>query len=88
MKYIDLHVHSASSDGTLSPRELVLYAKQKNLAAFALTDHDVVDGIEEAVDEGLKQGIEVVPGIELAARYKDREIHILGFLLIIKILTF
>ena len=79
MKYIDLHVHSASSDGTLSPRELVLYAKQKNLAAFALTDHDVVDGIEEAVDEGLKQGIEVVPGIELAARYKDREIHILGF---------
>jgi predicted metal-dependent phosphoesterase TrpH len=79
MKCIDLHVHSSSSDGTLSPRELVLYAKEKNLAAFALTDHDVVDGIEEALAEGQKQGIEIVPGIELAAQYQDREIHILGF---------
>lgn len=79
MKYIDLHVHSALSDGTLTPKELVLYAKQKNLVAFALTDHDIVDGIEASVNEGINLGIEVIPGIELAARYNDSEIHILGF---------
>jgi len=76
--YIDLHVHSSLSDGTLSPSELVFYAKEKNLLAFALTDHDMIDGIEEAVKTGKEQNIEVIPGIELAAEYKDREIHILG----------
>lgn len=78
MQYIDLHVHSNVSDGTLSPAELVHYAKQKGLRAFALTDHDIIDGIEEAVNEGKEWGVEVIPGIEFAAEYKDREIHILG----------
>ena len=48
MAPIDLHVHSNCSDGTLSPRELVDHAIKKGLAAFALTDHDTVDGIREA----------------------------------------
>lgn len=46
---IDLHVHSNCSDGTFSPRELVDYAMEKGLAAFALTDHDTVDGLDEAI---------------------------------------
>lgn len=78
MQYIDLHVHSNISDGTLTPKELVHYAKQKGLRAFALTDHDIIDGIEEAVQEGKELGVKVIPGIEFAAEYKDREIHILG----------
>lgn len=49
MKAIDLHVHSTSSDGTFTPSELVDYAFQKGLAAFALTDHDCIDGLEEAI---------------------------------------
>jgi len=47
---IDLHVHSTKSDGTFSPKELVDYARKKGLRAFALTDHDTVDGLEEALD--------------------------------------
>lgn len=46
---IDLHVHSTRSDGTYTPSQLVDYAMEKGLAAFALTDHDTVDGLEEAV---------------------------------------
>lgn len=49
MEIVDLHVHSNRSDGTLSPSQLVDYAMEKRLAAFALTDHDTVDGLEEAL---------------------------------------
>lgn len=49
MKTVDLHVHSNCSDGTFTPTELVNYAMQKGLAAFALTDHDSVDGLDEAI---------------------------------------
>lgn len=48
MLQVDLHVHSNRSDGTCSPKELVDYAMKKGLAAFALTDHDTVDGLDEA----------------------------------------
>ena len=80
---VDLHVHSSCSDGTLSPRELVDYATEKNLAAFALTDHDTVDGLDEAIQyaAGLsaEQGnIEVIPGIELSTEYQGADIHVVG----------
>lgn len=52
MEYIDLHVHSNKSDGTLSPSEVVRLAKEKNLKAIALTDHDTVAGVKEAIEEG------------------------------------
>ena len=57
MLQVDLHVHSNRSDGTYSPAELVDYAMQKGLAAFALTDHDTVDGLDEAISyaEKLRQ---------------------------------
>ncbi len=47
-RFVDLHVHSTKSDGTYTPQELVDYAMEKGLSAFALTDHDTVDGVEEA----------------------------------------
>jgi predicted metal-dependent phosphoesterase TrpH len=77
-KYIDLHVHSNCSDGTYSPAELVQYAAKKGLRAFALTDHDTTDGIREAVAEGRRLGVEVVPGIELSTNFWGKDIHILG----------
>ncbi len=49
MKRTDLHVHSSCSDGTLSPAELTAYAIHRGLSSFALTDHDCVDGIDEAI---------------------------------------
>lgn len=57
MLQVDLHVHSNRSDGTYSPTELVDYAMEKGLAAFALTDHDTVDGLDEAISyaEELRQ---------------------------------
>ena len=57
MLRVDLHVHSNRSDGTYSPKELVDYAIEKGLAAFALTDHDTVDGLDEAISyaEKLRQ---------------------------------
>lgn len=78
MKKIDLHVHSTYSDGTFSPAELVKEAVKNGISAFALTDHDTTDGIDEAIDAGGKAGIEVIPGIEISTSYKDKEIHIVG----------
>lgn len=76
-KIIDLHTHSSASDGSMTPEELVAYAKLKGLAAIALTDHDTVDGVKNALDEGERIGVEVIPGIEISVEYKP-EMHILG----------
>ncbi|MCM1024855.1 MAG: PHP domain-containing protein [Roseburia sp.] len=82
---IDLHVHSTRSDGTYTPSELVDYAMEKGLAAFALTDHDTVDGLEEAVSyaEGLRESSaavpEVIPGIEFSTEYQGQDVHVLGY---------
>lgn len=86
MKYIDLHVHSNVSDGTLTPSELVDEAIKNNLSAFALTDHDTTKGVSEALEAAKKATlkgtpIEVVPGVEISAAYKNKDIHILGLFL-------
>lgn len=78
MNYIDLHVHSSASDGTLSPTEVVAYAVSKQLKAIALTDHDTVRGIPEARKAAADSPLELIPGIELSCFYADTEIHILG----------
>lgn len=79
MDYIDLHVHSSASDGSLTPREVVDLAKAAGLSVFALTDHDTVDGVETAVSyANTLENIEVIPGIELSCYYNKREIHIVG----------
>ena len=79
MQAIDLHVHSTFSDGTLTPSELVELALKSNLEAFALTDHDTIDGIGEALSAAKGKDIEVVPGIEFSTEYKGKDIHILGY---------
>ena len=79
MNFIDLHVHSNASDGSLSPTEVADEAMRMNLSAIALTDHDTVDGVPEILAYTNDKPLEVVPGIELSCYYKKREIHILGF---------
>lgn len=78
MKYIDLHVHSNESDGTYTPSELVDYAIEKGLAAFALTDHDTTKGLAEAIRASRGKPVEVIPGIEFSTEYEGRDIHIVG----------
>ena len=80
-RIIDLHVHSAASDGTLTPTELVSEAKQASLSAFALTDHDTVDGIAEAKAAADDAGMELIPGVELSTEYKEKEVHMVGLFL-------
>ena len=76
---IDLHTHSTASDGTMSPTALVRHAKERRLEALALTDHDTVEGLEEALAAGEHEGIEIVPGIEISAEFPDSTLHILGY---------
>jgi predicted metal-dependent phosphoesterase TrpH len=77
--YIDLHIHSTFSDGTLSPAALVAHAKDLKLAAIAITDHDTVAGVEEAISHGQLLDIEVIPGIEISAKHRNSFLHILGY---------
>lgn len=75
----DLHIHTTVSDGCLSPAEVVRLAKDINLQALSITDHDTMGGIPEAMDEGEKLNIKVIPGVEMSTEYKHKEIHILGY---------
>ncbi|MGA9754837.1 MAG: PHP domain-containing protein [Desulfobaccales bacterium] len=78
MKLIDLHVHSTASDGSFAPAEVVRQAKEGGLTAMALTDHDTVDGLSEAVAEGERIELEVIPGVEISAQFPGGTMHILG----------
>jgi predicted metal-dependent phosphoesterase TrpH len=78
LKLIDLHVHSTASDGSYTPAEVVRQAKEGGLAAIALTDHDTVDGLAEAMAAGEQLGLEVIPGVEISAQYPGGTMHILG----------
>ena len=77
-KRIDLHTHTVCSDGSMTPRELVLHAKESGLSAVAVSDHDTADGVKEALAAGREFGVEVIPAIELSAK-SDTETHILGY---------
>ncbi len=81
MSRIDLHLHTTHSDGSFSTAEVMAFAKQAGLAALAITDHDIVDGIPEATAIGKELGIEVVPGVEISSRLGESELHILGYFL-------
>lgn len=76
MDTIDLHTHSTFSDGTFTPLQLVKYAEEKGLKAFALTDHDTTEGVKEA--KSIETNVEVISGVEISTRYDKKEIHIVG----------
>ena len=94
MHPIDLHTHSTKSDGTYTPTELVHYAARKGLSAIALTDHDTIDGVEDAMQAAAdlrrkNESVlisspvyrivpEVIPGVELSTELNGKSIHIVG----------
>ena len=77
--YADLHIHSNASDGTFTPAETVEHAAALGLSAMALTDHDTVGGLPEALEAAGRAGIDFVPGIEMGSDVGDRDIHLLGY---------
>ena len=78
--YVDLHCHSTASDGTFTPTDVVKLAKERNLSALALTDHDTINGVAEAGKAAAEMGIDFLPGIEISAEYPHPgTMHILGY---------
>ncbi|AKA68603.1 PHP domain-containing protein [Clostridium scatologenes] len=75
----DFHLHTTASDGKFSPKELVNMASKENIDIMSITDHDTISGVLEALVEGKKLGIKVIPGLELSTLYYKENIHILGY---------
>ena len=76
---IDLHTHTRYSDGHYTPEELIIKAKENGIDVISITDHDTVDGISEAIEAGKKNGVEVIPGLEISSDIRDREVHLLAY---------
>lgn len=75
---IDLHTHTQASDGQYSSVELINNAEKLGIDVIAITDHDTIDGLEEAMEYSKKVKIEVIPGIEFSAKVTRGKMHILG----------
>ncbi|MHB8171749.1 MAG: PHP domain-containing protein [Thermincolia bacterium] len=78
---IELHCHSRRSDGSFSPEELIVEARQRGVKCLAITDHDTVTYSEELAELAHFSGVELVSGIELSAEHSvtDIKVHILGY---------
>ncbi|MEP6834337.1 MAG: PHP domain-containing protein [Gemmatimonas sp.] len=76
--FVDLQTHTTASDGALSPAAVLQAASEAELAAIAITDHDTVDGLDEAIETGRRLGVRVVPGVELSTYFEGEEMHMLG----------
>ncbi|MDA8277623.1 MAG: PHP domain-containing protein [Actinomycetota bacterium] len=74
---IDLHTHSRISDGSESPTRVVELAAEVGATAIALTDHDTLAGLDEAIATGGRVGVEVIPGVEVSCQYKTGTMHML-----------
>lgn len=76
---IDLHLHTTASDGRLDPVDLVRRAVAAGVRVLAVTDHDTTDGIQDAQAEAARLGVSLVPGIEITAVDRGRDVHMLGY---------
>ena len=76
---IDLHLHTTASDGLLAPAALVDRAAAAGLTIIAVTDHDTVAGLGEAVDAGRTRAVRVIAGIEISAIEDGSDLHVLGY---------
>lgn len=80
MPFADLHIHSTSSDGVLTPFEIVARAaKLETLHALAITDHDSLDAVHIGMQESARNKLDFVVGVEITTRYDARNVHMLGY---------
>lgn len=75
----DLHIHTNFSDGSDSPEEVVRLAIDKELSCIAITDHDMIAGVEPAIKAAEGSGLEVISGVELSTEIAGKDVHILGY---------
>jgi predicted metal-dependent phosphoesterase TrpH len=75
---IDLHCHSDRSDGSLAPRALVDRAAERGVRVLGLTDHDTLDGVDEAQAAAKRHGTSLIPGVEISVSWSGRTLHVLG----------
>lgn len=78
-RYVDLHLHSRHSDGTLTPGAIVAQARRLGIGTLALTDHNSLDGLGEVRDACREAGIRMIAGVELNADDGGRDVHVLGY---------
>lgn len=76
---VDLHIHTTFSDGKLTPTEIVALAVRKKMTTIAITDHDTMAGVGEAMAAAADTGLEVIPGIEISSNYEGADVHVLGY---------
>ncbi|WP_411347443.1 PHP domain-containing protein [Paenibacillus sp. WLX2291] len=79
LAFADLHTHTQASDGMNTPSDNVRLAAEAGLSALAITDHDTVAGVAEAMAAGEQHGVTVVPGVEISTMQDGKDIHILGY---------
>ena len=76
---VDLHCHSTASDGALAPAMVVARAFERGVRVLALTDHDTLDGLDEASEAARELGMQLINGIELSCTWGGATIHVLGY---------
>jgi predicted metal-dependent phosphoesterase TrpH len=80
---VDLHIHTTHSDGTYTPAQVVDLARRAGLAAMAVTDHDTLGGVPAAQSAAAGSSVEIVPGVEITSEYRQRELHLLGYFVVL-----
>ncbi len=78
MNRVDFHTHTSASDGIKTPSELIDLAIENGLVVMAVTDHDTVDGIDEALDYAEERGFDLIPGIEFSIDHDRGSFHLIG----------
>ncbi len=74
----DLHCHSAVSDGVLPPADLIARAVERGVKVLALTDHDDLDGLDEARAAARQYGIQLINGVEISVSWRSHTVHVVG----------
>lgn len=75
----DLHIHSTFSDGTLTPKEIVLLAKKIGLRGLSITDHDTIEAYDTLFDLAREHSLEVITGVEFSTYCNKQSVHVLGY---------
>lgn len=79
MTKVDFHVHTSASDGVISPKKVVDRAYKNGVSILAITDHDTVNGLPEAINEAKIKDIKLIPAVEFSCNHNNESIHLLGF---------